>query len=135
VIFGDGTQTRDFTFVGDTARGILDAGISHNTVGHTINLGTGKEIRISELATIVAEVVGRPGAEIAHVESRPGDVLRLLADSSKAKQLLGFETTVTMREGIARLRDWYLSQGKSPTELLENEVVRNWEPREIPAHA
>jgi UDP-glucose 4-epimerase len=135
VIFGDGTQTRDFTFVGDTARGILDAGFSESTVGDTINVGTGKEIKVLELAKIVAEVVGRPDAEITHVESRPGDVLRLLADSSKAKQLLGFQPTVSLHEGIGKLRDWYTSQGKSPEQLLESEVVRNWERQEEPTHA
>jgi UDP-glucose 4-epimerase len=62
-------------------------------------------------------------------------VLRLLADSSKAESLLRFKPTVTLRDGIARLRDWYVSQGKSPEELLEHEVVRNWEPRNVPTHA
>ena len=134
VIFGDGTQTRDFTFVGDAAGGILAAGISDACVGQTINLGSGKEIQVRELATTIAQALGRPDAEIMHVEPRPGDVLRLLADSSKAKQLLNFEPTLALRDGIARLRDWYTSQGKSPEELLENEVVRNWEPRDVPTH-
>ncbi len=135
VIFGDGTQTRDFTFVGDTAGGILAAGLSDASVGQTINLGSGKEIQICELATTIAQALGRPQAEIIHVEPRPGDVLRLLADSSKAKRLLHFEPTVTLREGLTRLRDWYASQGKSPEELLQQEVVRNWEPRDVPTHA
>jgi UDP-glucose 4-epimerase len=135
VIFGDGTQTRDFTFVGDTAAGILAAGVSDRSVGQTINLGSGKEIQIRELATTIAQALGRPQAEIMHVESRPGDVLRLLADSSKARQLLQFEPTVSLRDGLARLRDWYSSQGKSPEQLLEQEVVRNWEPRDVPTHA
>jgi UDP-glucose 4-epimerase len=135
VIFGDGTQTRDFTFVGDTAAGILAAGLAQNSVGETINLGSGKEIQIRELAHTVSDVLGKPDAEVTHVESRPGDVLRLLADSSKAKRLLDFAPTIPLREGLARLRDWYSSQGTSPEELLEQEVVRNWEPRDIPTHA
>jgi len=135
VIFGDGTQTRDFTFVGDTAGGILAAGLSEASVGQTINLGSGKEIQVRELAKTIAQVLDRPHAEVTHVEPRPGDVLRLLADSSKAKKLLRFEPTVTLRDGLARLRDWYVSQGKSPEKLLEQEVVRNWQPREVPSHA
>ena len=134
VIFGDGNQTRDFTFVGDTARGILAAGFSNNTVGHTINLGTGKEIRIADLARTVADVVGWSSAEITSIEPRPGDVLRLVADSAKAKQLFNFETTVTLLEGITRLRDWYIAQGKSPEELLETEIIRNWEAQDTPVH-
>jgi UDP-glucose 4-epimerase len=135
VIFGDGTQTRDFTFVSDTAAGMIAAGFSDDAVGQTINLGTGKEIQVLELANTIARALGRTDAEIIHVEPRPGDVLRLLADSSKAKNLLHFAPTVALRDGITQLRDWYTSQGKSPEELLEQEVVRNWEPRDIPIHA
>jgi len=135
VVFGNGTQTRDFTFVADTARGILAAGLSERSVGHTFNLGSGKEIQIRELANTIAEVLARNGTEIVHQESRPGDVLRLLADSSRAKKLLNFEPTVSLQEGLARLREWYTAQGKPPAELLEQEVVRNWDPRSVPSHA
>jgi UDP-glucose 4-epimerase len=135
VIFGDGSQTRDFTFVGDTASGILAAGISDASVGQTFNLGTGREIRVLELANTIRQVLGRPDAEIMHAEPRPGDVPRLMADSSKARRLLQFQPTVALRDGLARIRDWYVSQGKSPEELLEEEVVRNWEGRVVPIHA
>ena len=135
IIFGDGTQTRDFTFVGDTAGGILAAGLTDAAVGQTINLGSGKEIQIAELAKTISHVLGKPDAEVVHVEPRPGDVLRLLADSSKAKHLVGFQPTIPLHDGLRRLLDWYKSQGKSPEELLKQEVVRNWEPRDIPTHA
>ena len=62
VIFGDGKQTRDFTFASDTAAGILAVGLSDSAVGQTLNLGNGKEITISRLATMIAEVLGRDGA-------------------------------------------------------------------------
>ncbi len=135
VIFGDGTQTRDFTFVGDTASGLLSAGLSEASIGQTINIGSGKEIQVRELARTIAAALGRPDAEVTHVEPRPGDVLRLLADSSKANRLFGFKPTISLLEGISRLRDWYMSQKKSPAELLEQEIVRNWEPQDIPTHA
>jgi len=135
VIFGDGTQTRDFTFVGDTAGGIMVAGLSEASIGQTVNIGSGKEIQVRELAHTIATALGRPDAEVIHVEPRPGDVLRLLADSSKASRLFGFKPTVSLIDGIGRLRDWYMSQKKSPEELLEQEVVRNWEPQDVPTHA
>lgn len=134
VIFGDGMQTRDFTFVSDTAAGIVAAGFSEEAIGQTINLGSGKDIQIRELANAVAAAIGNNCAEVMHVEARPGDVLRLLADSSKARKLLSFQPTISLPEGLARLRDWYLSQGKSPADLLEQEIVRNWELRNVPAH-
>ena len=127
VIFGDGTQTRDFTHVSDTARGIIMASLMDETVGETINLGSGLEVYINDLAREVAAVVGRPQASIVYDDPRPGDVFRLKANTEKARRLLGFEPTIKLREGLTTLRDWYLSSGQSPEVLLEQEIVRNWE--------
>jgi UDP-glucose 4-epimerase len=129
VVFGDGTQTRDFSYVSDTARGILLAGLADDAVGQTINLGSGSEIAINQLSCEVSAVVERPDLAVTHDASRPGDVLRLCADITKARQLLGFEPEVTLREGLTRLRDWYVSLGQPPEVLLEQEVVHNWEIR------
>jgi UDP-glucose 4-epimerase len=128
VIFGDGTQTRDFTYVADTARGILLAGTSGEAVGRTINLGSGREITINDLTAQVSSVLGRPDAPVTHDDPRPGDVLRLYADATAARTLLGFTPEVSLREGLDRLLAWYKGLGKTPEELLEQEVVRNWEP-------
>jgi UDP-glucose 4-epimerase len=127
VIFGDGNQTRDFTYVSDIARGILMAGLADEAVGQTINLGSGNEITINKLANEVAAVVGQSEAKVIREGPRPGDVLRLFADTKKARRLIGFEPKVTLREGLTKLRDWYLSLGQSPEVLLEQEKVRNWE--------
>jgi UDP-glucose 4-epimerase len=127
VIFGDGTQTRDFSYVSDIARGILLAGLCDKAVGQTINLGTGKQITISELAQEVAIVVGLSSVSIRYESPRPGDTLRLCADISLARSMLGFQPRIALDEGLVRLRDWYLSLGQSPAELLALEKVRNWE--------
>jgi len=126
VIFGDGSQTRDFTFVGDTARGILLAGFSDEVVGETINLGQGTEISINALAREVANVASGNGAPVVHTAPRPGDVLRLYADASKARQMLGFRPTISLREGLSRLKAWYQSLEKDPEALLDDEVEQNW---------
>ena len=126
VVFGDGAQTRDFTYVEDTARGILAASQCEALVGETVNLGSGSEVSIAELARRVAAALGRPDAPIVHDDPRPGDVLRLLADTSKARALLGFRPQRSLEEGLGRLRDWYAQQGRSARELLAEEVVRNW---------
>ena len=128
IVFGDGSQSRDFTFVSDTAAGILLAGEHPKAVGETINIGSGADVTIADLAKTVAAVTGRPNAEIVHDEPRPGDVFRLIADVSRARTLLGFSPRVTMSEGLQRLLQWYRDQQKSPEELLEQEVVRNWIP-------
>jgi UDP-glucose 4-epimerase len=126
VVFGDGSQSRDFTFVSDTAAGILRAGEHPNAIGETINIGTGSDVTIADLAARIALETGRPNAQIVHDDPRPGDVYRLIADTSRARALLGFEPRVSMSEGLQRLLQWYRDQHKSPEELLEQEIVRNW---------
>ena len=125
VIFGDGTQTRDFTFVSDTARGIRAAGVVAAAVGGTFNLGQGTEITVNELAETVSAVVGR-ATRVVHDDDRPGDVLRLYSDSTHAQDVLGFRPTVSLEDGLRQLLGWYQASGRSPEELLEAERVRNW---------
>src|SRR5437868_4292183 len=103
VVFGDGTQTRDFTYVSDVARGIRLAGFAEAAVGETINIGSGREISINELASTIATTAGRDGADVVHDEPRPGDVLRLCADMSQARSLLGYGVSVTLADGLAQL--------------------------------
>jgi len=126
VIFGDGCQTRDFTYVSDTARGILRAGLVEAAIGRTINLGFGREIAIGELARLVAEVADGADGQIVQELPRPGDTLRLYADITQARQFLHFEPRVTLREGLSQLKQWYLGFGKAPHDLLTDEVVHNW---------
>ena len=121
VIFGDGRQTRDFTFVTDTARGILLAGTVPNAVGRTFNLGSGIEISMTALAGRIA-----PGVAVIHEPERPGDVRRLLADSTAARETLGFEPRVSFDEGLAILATWYELQSIPLPVLLQQEVVHNW---------
>jgi len=130
IVFGDGTQTRDFTYVSDSARGIILAGTSDGAIGRTINLGSGDEVTINELASTVARVTGRPDAKVVHDVPRPGDVLRLCADMSLARELLGYSVQIPLAEGLARLLDWYRGQGQTPEQLLEQEIVHNWNPVE-----
>ncbi len=127
IVFGDGEQTRDFTYVEDTARGIRLAGTASGVEGETINLGCGKEITINRLMETVREVAGRPQAQVIHDRPRPGDTLRLIADSSKAADLLGFKPRVGLREGLQRLMAWYQGLGTPPEELLREEQVYNWQ--------
>jgi len=129
VVFGDGTQTRDFTYVDDTARGILAAGQERALVGETVNLGYGAEISINALAQLIQEVVGRR-VRVEHHQGRPGDVRRLFADRAKAATLLRYRPQVDLREGLRRLLEWYRSHPQSADELLEHEIIQNWVPSE-----
>ncbi|MGK2957159.1 MAG: NAD-dependent epimerase/dehydratase family protein [Acidimicrobiales bacterium] len=127
LIFGDGTQTRDFTYVEDTARGIAAAATSQEAIGATINLGSGLEIPVSELADFVLEATGRTDVKPEHRPERPGDILRLLADSSLAVELLDWRPTVDLKTGISKLLAWHQEQGTDWEVLLAEDRERNWE--------
>jgi UDP-glucose 4-epimerase len=127
IVFGDGRQTRDFTFVADTAAGILAAGIADDAVGQTINLGSGQEIEIGALAEKISRLAGGgAAAQIQYAEPRPGDVLRLCGDASLARKLLAFEPSTDLTAGLTELLAWYRGLGHSPQELLAQERERNW---------
>jgi UDP-glucose 4-epimerase len=127
VVFGDGRQTRDFTHVSDAARGILLAGFAEDVLGETLNLGSGHEVSIVDLAREVRAAAGREDAPVVHDAPRPGDVGRLCADAGKARRLLGWEPRVGLREGLAGLCEWYRGRDVPPEALLEEESVRAWE--------
>ena len=127
IIHGDGTQTRDFTYVSDTARGILLAAAAEQATGATINLGSGTETSINTLAELVGAAVGRNRVEHEYRPPRPGDVMRLCADSRKASELLGFAPQVGLQEGLVRLKTWYENSGLAPEVLLAEEIETNWQ--------
>jgi UDP-glucose 4-epimerase len=127
VIFGDGTQTRDFTDVGDTVRGLMAAGECAALVGDVVNIARGQEVSIRALARIVLETLPESKSVIEHQAPRPGDVRRHFADISKAKRVLGFEPRVEIREGVKRYVDWLRRSEFDPRELLSKEKLRNWE--------
>jgi UDP-glucose 4-epimerase len=128
VIFGDGTQTRDFTFVEDTALGIALSAQSDALIGETINLGTGSEISINELARVVLGVVGREDLIPIHDEPRPGDVLRLVADPGMATSKLGWKPTTTIEDGIRQLLAWHDAAGTDWEQALSSDNLHNWIP-------
>ncbi len=108
-IVGDGGQTRDFTYVANVVDGVLRAATAPGASGEVINVATGRQISISELAKALGEIIGVRAAPV-HIDPRPGDVRDSLADVSKAKAILGYEPTVGLEEGLRRTVEWYRNQ-------------------------
>jgi len=111
VIFGDGSQTRDFTYVDDTVTGLVRAAACDDLVGDVVNVAYGREISIARIAELVAGQLGRDDVRARHAAARPGDVDRHYADVSRAKRLLGYEPTVDFESGLARTIEWFQSRG------------------------
>ncbi len=126
IIFGDGLQTRDFTYVSDTANGIILAGLNDNAIGKTFNLGSGNETTIIDLAKIITDVTKDKKRLIDHYDERPGDVKRLYSNCNQAKKILNYKTTINLREGLVKLKEWYHNNFSSIDELLLNEKIINW---------
>jgi UDP-glucose 4-epimerase len=126
IIFGDGSQTRDFIYVEETANWLVRTAQCDDLVGQTINLGSGAETSIRELAAIVYEEAGVPAIAPEYRKPRPGDVRRLVADASLARNTLDFAVRVGLREGIRRLLDHFRSQRQAPQDLLGAVEDTNW---------
>jgi NAD dependent epimerase/dehydratase len=101
--------TRDLNYVSDTVEGFIRAATADNVLGQTINLGSGREISIGNLALLIARLLGKQVQIITDERRRrpeKSEVERLLADNSKAKRLLGWEPRVSLEEGLLRTIDW-----------------------------
>jgi GDP-L-fucose synthase len=111
VLWGDGSATREFLYVEDCAEGIFLAG-EHYDGPEPINLGTGEEIAIRDLAELVAELTGYRG-EIVWDTSKPNGQPRRQLDVSRAERLFGFRAGTDLREGIERTVAWYRAEAPS----------------------
>ena len=105
VLWGDGSPTREFLFVEDAARGIAMAAESYDG-SDPVNLGSGMEISIKDLAELIAKHVGYTG-EITWDATKPNGQPRRKLDVSRAKERFGFEATVPFDEGIRRTVTWW----------------------------
>ena len=112
IIYGDGLQTRDYTYIDDAIRA-YDLVLTHNEpITEPINFGSGKELSIADLANMVIELCNKKGdMEPAHVEPRIGEVRRLIADATRAKKLLGWEPKCSLEEGLRAFTQWYRNYG------------------------
>ncbi len=106
-IYGDGTSKRDYTYISDVVDGIIRS--TKNMGGYRIyNLGNGNPVSVIELTEMIAELMGTK-IEVELKETRKGDVEHTFADISKAREELGYEPKIGIREGLREFIDWFLS--------------------------
>ena len=108
-IYGDGEQTRDFTYVANVVDGVLRACEAPEAAGEIINVATNGRVSLNELLRVMNRIVGT-NLQPVYKEERPGDVRDSQADISKAKALLGYEPIVPLEEGLRRTLEWCRSE-------------------------
>jgi GDP-L-fucose synthase len=112
VLWGDGSPTREFLYVEDAAEGLALAAERYDGP-EPVNLGTGVETSIREVAELVAEQVGFEG-EIVWDTSMPNGQPRRSLDASRARELFGFAARTPLRDGVARTVAWYREHAQAP---------------------
>jgi dTDP-glucose 4,6-dehydratase len=108
-IHGDGHASRDWLHVDDTASAIealIDAPLEQ-VAGEVVNVATGRDITVTEIARLVLEVVGNPAASTVHVPERPGQVDRHIGSTDKLARLTGWRSAIAFEDGLERTVAWY----------------------------
>ena len=107
VIYGDGEQSRDFTYIENVVFANLSAAEAPDAAGKVINVANGERITLNQLLTELKDLTGKQGVDVEYLEPRVGDVRHSLADITMARELLGYESKVDLREGLKRTIDWW----------------------------
>jgi len=105
-IFGDGTQSRDFTFVQNVVHANLLAAAAPEVRGEVVNIGCGEAINLNQMVAVFNEILGT-GLKPIYAPPRPGDVKHSLADISAAARLIGYQPQVRFADGLRRTIEWY----------------------------
>ena len=108
-VHGDGTATRDWLYVEDDAEAIqaVIAADLDLVVGEVINIATGVDVSVSDIADLVLDLTGKPASRKEHVEERPGQVHRHIGSTDKAERLLGWRAETSLEAGLRRTVAWY----------------------------
>lgn len=107
VIYGDGEHSRDFTYIANVVEANLKAAETTKGVGAVINIANGERITLNQLLKEVQQLTGKTDVSVDYKPPRAGDVLHSLADITRARELLGFEPRVGLREGLQSTIDWW----------------------------
>lgn len=107
VIYGDGEHSRDFTYIANVVEANLKASETTKGIGSIINIANGERITLNQLLSEVKELTGKNDVQAEYLPPRAGDVLHSLADISRAREFLGFEPRVGLREGLQLTIDWW----------------------------
>ncbi|MBX4200627.1 SDR family oxidoreductase [Candidatus Parcubacteria bacterium] len=106
LMYGDGSQSRDFTFVDNVVAANLLAASSEKGFGEVFNIACGQQTTLNELVGFLQDIT-KTQIKITHQQNRVGDVMHSLADISKAREMLGYQPLVDFKEGLKKTVQWY----------------------------
>jgi UDP-glucose 4-epimerase len=109
IVFGDGEQSRDFTYVNDVVQANILAG-EKDAPGEIINIGAGNPITLTNLGKLILKLTGKEELKLEYTDPRPGDIKHSFADLSKSKRLLGFQPKYKQEEGLRQYFKWYIEK-------------------------
>jgi nucleoside-diphosphate-sugar epimerase len=107
VIYGDGEQSRDFTYVANAVEANVRAAETTASIGQVINVANGERITLNELLKMLKEITGRTEVEADYQAARAGDVRHSLADITRARELLCYEPQIDLDEGLRETLAWW----------------------------
>ena len=122
VLYEDGEQTRDFSFVEDIARANLLAANSDQLDGKAVNVGSNRSVSIRQVAEMISDALQIPLAPVVNNEFRPGEIRHLISDTTMIRAS-GYRPEVRLEEGIARYLDWIRQQGDIKDYFADAELV------------
>ena len=107
VIYGDGEQSRDFTFIANVVDANIKAAQTTKGIGETINAANGERISLNELLEVLKKITAKENVEAEYQPERKGDVKHSQADNTRAKEWLGYEKLVGLEDGLRKTIDWW----------------------------
>lgn len=106
-IYGDGEQTRDFTYIANVVQANINAAQASSGIGEVMNVANGERVSLNQLLAALKDITGKPNAEPEYLPGRTGDVKHSQADNTNAIAWLGYEKLIDLEEGLRRTVEWW----------------------------
>lgn len=123
-VTGDGSQTRDFTFIEDATRGMWEV-YKKGKAGQVYNIARGEEVTINDIAKKIITILGK-NLEVEYTPGRPGDVMRHYASIKKSESDIGFKPKINIDKGLKKYINWFTKKYKDYPKLMKNYETKNW---------
>src|SRR5688500_10924400 len=114
VIYGDGEQSRDFTYIANVVDANIRAAEATDGIGHVINVANGERVTLNELLETLKRITGKLDVNAEYMEERKGDVKHSQADNSRAVEWLGYTKLVDLEEGLRKTIEWWQQSRFAP---------------------